>query len=220
MRFFKRKTPALPDFWKTYESSFKEKPSDDLFAQRFVVLDTETTGFDYENDRILSIGALSLQQNTIMVNTVFEVYVQQDYYNVETAKVHCILKEGKDLRITEIETLHQFLAYTGSAVIVAHHAKFDITMINRALVRNGLPKLKNKVLDTSTLYKNALIQSPLITKREQYSLDELADKFDISKKDRHTALGDAYITALVFLKVLGKLRDKNCTTLSKLLRLR
>ncbi|MEA1787636.1 3'-5' exonuclease [Arenibacter sp. GZD96] len=215
-----KKKPPLPAFWEAYEAAFKEKPNDNLWEQRFVVLDTETTGFDYNNDRILSIGALSLQHHTIIVNAVFEVYLHQDYYNVETAKVHCILKKGEYPRISEYQALQQFLAYVGNAIIVAHHAQFDLNMLNRALSRNGLPKLKNRVLDTSTLYKKTLIRSPLLTQKEQYSLDELADKFDISKKDRHTALGDAYITALVFLKVLGKLRDKKVVTLRKILRIR
>lgn len=220
IRFFKKKTPALPEFWQTYEATFKEKQPEDLPAVRFVVLDTETTGFDYDHDRILCIGALQLQAHTIAVASVLEVYVKQSYYNRETAKIHGILREGNALQVTEPEALQDFLAYVGNAVLVAHHARFDLTMINRALQRNGLPKLKNKVLDTSTLYKHTLIRSPLIIKKEQYSLDELADKFDISKEDRHTALGDAYITALLFLKLLPKLREKKFTTLSQLVKLR
>jgi DNA polymerase-3 subunit epsilon len=81
-------------------------------------------------------------------------------------------------------------------------------MINKALERNGLPKLKNKYLDTVVLYKKSLIRSPLIERKDHYSLDELADKFNISKKDRHTALGDAYITALLFLKISKKIKEK------------
>ena len=85
---------------------------------------------------------------------------------------------------------------------------FDDNMCNKALDRNGPPPLKNKLLDTVVLYKKSLLRSPLIERKDHYSLDELADKFNISKKDRHTALGDAYITALLFLKILKKLKEK------------
>ncbi len=215
--FFKKKSAALPDFWQVYEATFKEKQPEEIARARFVVLDTETTGFDYDHDRILCIGALILESQTIAVKKVMEVYIKQDYYNRETAKIHGILKDGNTIQVSELAALKDFLVYVGNAVIIAHHAKFDITMINRALHRNGLPHLKNVVLDTSTLYKKTLIQSPLITKKEQYSLDELADKFDISKKDRHTAVGDAYITALLFLKILSKLREKKITSLQQLI---
>ncbi len=214
--FFRRKAATLPDFWRNYELAFKEKTLEDLNKIRFVVLDTETTGFDYQNDRILCIGALTLQEKKIQVANVLDVYLQQEYYNKETAKVHGILKEEKNRRITEVEALEAFLGYIGNAVLIAHHAKFDITMIDHALKRNGLPKLKNKVLDTSTLYKKTLLNSPLVLRKERYSLDELADKFDISKKDRHTALGDAYITALLFLKIMARLSDKKIETLRQL----
>jgi DNA polymerase-3 subunit epsilon len=58
--------------------------------------------------------------------------------------------------------------------------------------------------------------SNLLERKENYSLDELADKFDICKKDRHTAMGDAYITAIAFLKILKKLREKKEITLKQL----
>jgi DNA polymerase III subunit epsilon len=180
----------------------------DLDTSRFVVLDTETTGFDYENDRILCIGALALQNYSIRVDQSFEIYMQQDHYNKATAQIHGILKATVVNQPTELEALKEFLEFLGDAIIVAHHAIFDISMINKALERNNLPKLANKTLDTGILYKKTLLNSPLLVKKERYSLDDLAEKFDISKKDRHTALGDAFITAIAFLKIVSKLKEK------------
>jgi len=179
-------------------------------------LDTETTGFDYTTDRILCIGAIVLQNNTIPINGSFEVYIQQEHYDQATAKIHGILKEFVIDRPTELEALQQFLDFLGDSIIIAHHTIFDITMINKALERNGLPELKNKTLDTAVLYKKTLLVSNLLERKENYSLDELADKFDISKKDRHTAMGDAYITAIAFLKILNKLRERKEITLRQL----
>ena len=91
-------------------------------------------------------------------------------------------------------------------------------MINHALKRHGMPKLKNRFLDTSALYKRSLIRSPLVKNQDQYSLDELAEKFDIPTQDRHTALGDAYITAIAFLKILGTLKEKGNFSVKHLLK--
>lgn len=197
------------------------KKAEEIFEinnARFVVLDTETTGFDYNKDRILCIGAIVLQNNSISIQDSFEVYIEQEYYNQSTAQIHGILREIVLQRPKELEALQHFLEFLGDSIIIAHHAKFDITMINNALERNGLPKLTNKTIDTAELYKKSLLKSPLLERKENYSLDDLAEKFDISTKDRHTALGDAFITAIAFLKIVEKLRKKRELTLSYLVK--
>ena len=208
----------------SYVWDTSEKPSDeDLFGDinttRFVVLDTETTGFDYEKDRILCIGAIVLQNSKISIQDSFEIFIEQEHYNQDTAQIHGILKDFVLDRPTELEALEQFTAFLEDSIIIAHHTKFDVTMINKALERNELPKLKNRTLDTAVLYKKTLIVSNLLEIKENYTLDDLADKFDISKKDRHTAMGDAYITAIAFLKILKKLREKKEITLKELFRI-
>lgn len=205
---------SLFNFWKKEENLFDENIT--IEETRFIVLDTETTGFDYDNDRILCIGALVLQNGTISVQESLEVYIEQDHYDKSTAQIHGILKAFVIQRPTELEALQQFLEFLGDSIIIAHHTIFDVTMINKALERNGLPQLINKTLDTAYLYKKTLIQSHLFERKDHYTLDDLADKFDISKKDRHTALGDAYITAIAFLKIVKKLKEKKATNLNQL----
>lgn len=174
----------------------------------FVVLDTETTGFDYERDRILCIGALRLKNQQIAVANSFEVYVKQEHYNQESTKVHGILSKEVRPCLTEKEALEQFIQYIGRDVLVAHHAAFDLKMLNKALQRQGMPSISNTVLDTGVLYRKTIINSPVVQKKDRYTLDELADKFDISKKDRHTALGDAYITAIAFIQISNLLKKQ------------
>jgi len=205
---------SLFSFWKKEENLFDENIT--IEETRFVVLDTETTGFDYDNDRILCIGALVLQNGIISIQNSFEVYLEQDHYDKSTAQIHGILKAFVIQRPSELEALQQFLAFLGDSVIIAHHTLFDVTMINKALERNGLPELTNQRLDTAILYKKTLIKSHLFERKDHYTLDDLADKFDISKKDRHTALGDAYITAIAFLKIVSKLKEKKEINLNAL----
>lgn len=211
----KIKTFLLELFGKS-DKSLEDEIQGDIDSTRFVVLDTETTGFDYENDRILCIGAIVLQNYRIPIQESLEVYIQQEHYNKATAQIHGILKASVLDRPNELEALQQLVHFLGDSIIVAHHTFFDISMINKALERNGLSKLNNKTLDTAILYKKTLLNSPLLVRKENYSLDDLADKFDISKKDRHTAMGDAYITAIAFLKILNKLKEKKGFSLQQL----
>jgi len=217
--FLKKKTLEYPEFWNAYEAKFQEELPSLVSQIPFVVFDTETTGFNYKNDRILSIGAVKVRSNELDVSQTFEHYLQQERFNPESVKIHGILKEEKTESLTEEEAIRKFLKYIGNAVLVAHHAVFDIKMINSALKRKGLPKLKNPVLDTGYLYRKTLLNSNLIDREKNYSLDEIAEAFIIDVKDRHTAIGDAFITAIAFLKILGKLDKKKERKLKELLKL-
>ena len=216
--FFKKQKTNYPDFWVHYAEQFQKGLPSELNEVRFVVLDTESTGFDYDNDRILSIGALSLQNGTIEVKQSFEVFLYQHFYHAKNVEIHGILKDERQERITELEALMLFLEFISNSVLVAHHAAFDVKMINEALKRHGMPGLKNKILDTSVLYKKTLIKSPLLIPQEHYTLDHLAEKFDISTRDRHTALGDAYITAIAFLKIIQKLKSQKNFSVKRFLK--
>ena len=196
----------------------EENLNQPIESARFVVLDTETTGFDYINDRILCIGAIVLQNGIINLQNAFEHYMDQEHFDKSSVQIHGIIRSDVLDHKTELQVLQLFLDYLGDSIIIAHHTKFDITMINNALERNGLPELSNKTLDTAVLYKKTLIKSNLLVRKDHYTLDDLADKFDISKKDRHTAIGDAYITAIAFLKILKKLRENKVTLLYQLFR--
>ena len=187
-----------------YLRYFEEKSLADQAKARFIVLDTETTGLNTKKDVILSIGAVAVSESRLKVNDSFEIYLNQPHYKPETAAIHGILKEGKMETVEPERGLKLFLEYIKGDFIVAHHAAFDLEMLNRALEKENLPPLKNKVIDTGNLYRKL----PL-SKSQHISLDELAEKFAVPLQDRHTASGDAYITAIIFLKILSRLRSKS-----------
>ncbi|TXE11844.1 3'-5' exonuclease [Seonamhaeicola algicola] len=206
--WFKRKKQRnYPNFWLTYLEGFKTTSTLPIEATRFIAFDTETTGFDQYKDRILSIGAVSIQNKTIKVNQSLELYLQQDIFNPETVKIHGLMKHGSLKKVSEIEAIEAFINYIGNAVLVAHHARFDFGMVNAMLQRHKLGKLKNEFIDTGVLFKKSkhiIYQNDL----KNYSLDELATELNVPIADRHTASGDALITAMVFLKTLSRLNKK------------
>ena len=214
--FFKKK--KRPQFWQDYEASFSEKTSEYAKETNFVVLDTETTGFHLKKDRIISIGAVKIKGHAIEVQHTFELYIHQNRFNPDTVKIHGITKNDLANAISEEEAISLFLKYIGNSVLVAHHKNFDLGMINQALNRMNLPKLQNKSLDTGSLYKGTRIISNLIDREKKYSLDEVAEAFSIDTKDRHTAAGDAFITAIAFLKITGRLDKKGNLKLKELFR--
>ena len=211
MSWFKK--TSYPEFWNSYSEHFKTKQETGLDALRFVVFDTETTGLNPNQDRILSIGTVGVFQNTIKVSDNFECYLKQDLFKAETVKIHGLLKEGKKIKVDEKTAIIQFLEHIENAVLVAHNASFDVTMINKALKRLELPKLKNTVLDTKDIFNKTDLDK---TTKTNFSLDELSQRFNIPQHDRHTASGDAFITALLFVKLVSHLKKEKNINLNDL----
>lgn len=204
----------LPAFWKAYAASFKNGLSQDLSKVSLVVLDTETTGLSLKKDRILSIGALRIENGQILTKEAFELFLEQEKFNAQTVSIHGIRKTTSVQKIAELEGLKKVLTILENAILVAHHVGFDAGMLNSSLKRHGLPKLKNKTLDTSVLFHRSLPRSQQKA-NGHYTLDELAAFFHISTSDRHTALGDAYITAIAFWHIISKLKPTSTKELLK-----
>lgn len=213
--FWNFKKKVYPEYWEAYLQHFEKKEKKSLDTSRFVALDTETTGFDFHVDRMLSIGAVSIVRNEIAVADSFEIYLEQSHFDPKTVHIHGILQHSKKKKFSEEDAIKKFLIYIENSVLIAHHAVFDIKMINQSLNRMGLPNLKNKIIDTMDLYSSTRIKSNFIDKRAQYSLDEIAEAYSINLMDRHTAPGDALIAALIFLKTTTILKRKKSFRLER-----
>jgi DNA polymerase-3 subunit epsilon len=103
--FRKKYNDNHPDYWKAYVDSFDKKIKKPIQETRFIAFDTETTGFDKKEDRILSIGAVEIINKTIKTNTALEIYIKQDVFKPETVKIHGILKDGDLKKISEEEDI-------------------------------------------------------------------------------------------------------------------
>ncbi|WP_130733814.1 PolC-type DNA polymerase III [Flavobacterium sp. J27] len=186
-----------PEYWKEYLTHFEVKSNE----KRYVVFDCETTGLDTNMDRMLSIGAIAIVNNQIVINDYYECFIAQSIFNAESVPIHGILKEGKEEKITEEEAIVSFLDFIKNATLVGHHIAFDIDMINEALTRLNAGRLKNQYMDTDIMYQRL----KYLPEEQHTSLDELCHIYNIRKTARHTSSGDAYITALLFLKLKRKL---------------
>jgi DNA polymerase-3 subunit epsilon len=198
--WFKKVSKDYPKFWENYLENFEQDP-DELQLKRYVVFDCETTGLDHRKDVILSIGAVAVIESSVIVNDSLELFIKQDLYKSETASIHGILKEGKEEKIVEAEAIIRFLEFIKNATLVGHNVNFDIEMINQALKRLDVGKLKNDSMDTDAMYQ----KFKGLQEDQHSTLDELCKILKVEKSDRHTASGDAFITALVFLKLKKRL---------------
>ena len=184
----------------------------------FTVLDTETTGLNPKEDYILSCGGIKLKGYSMQINTSLEVYLNAPVIKNEAVKVHGIIAKGERTPLSSFG--EKILSYIGADIIVGHHIGFDIAMLEKALKPFGLNKLKNPILDTLDLAvrleKGPSFDAPLVG--NEYSLDQLCKRYGIETEDRHTAAGDAFLTAQLLVKLLKVAEKKGIRTYADLMK--
>lgn len=214
--------PNAPTFWREYIRLFPHKKIDKhqpITATRFIVFDTETTGLNHKQDKLLSIGAVEVLDRQIFVENTFEAFIHQAKTGTkDSIIVHGILQEDLKDGISEASALQQFLSYIGNAVLVGHHVAFDVAMMNGLVEKQIKGKLRNQTLDTFKLaIRFEHFRHAHNTVATNYTLDNLCERYQIRMSDRHTASGDAFITAILFLKLLSRLEKRGIKTLGQLL---
>lgn len=193
--------PFVQEYISAFDGSWTEQtPVDQV---RFVVLDTETTSTDARTARLITIGAVAVKQSQIVLADSFEEMIWVGY-NSSSVTVHGITRDEMRDGVEEEAALQAFLKYLRDGVIVGHHIGHDIETINRAAERNFGFKLQNQSLDTMDLALHLRDDGAFADQAEwdDFSLDALCQLFGIKPHDRHTAGGDAFITAQIFMRLL------------------
>ncbi|MBF4491049.1 3'-5' exonuclease [Flavobacterium sp. JLP] len=186
-----------PDFWKDYLTKFETKPN------RFVVMSTETSGLNPNKDVILSLGAFSVIDDSIVIKDNFESVLLQYKFLEDNGLSNEFIIESKMIKMQEPEAVEAFINFLGNAILVGHHINFDIEMLNSALERLDCGRLKNEALDVDVMYRKLMDVND-----KQFSLDDLCEIFKIPKSDRNSSAEDAYKIALLFLKLKSRLGIK------------
>lgn len=217
-QLFRKSAP--PDFWQAYLKQTRHTLPDNmpLCDVTFAVLDTETTGLNPVKDAILSIGGVKVQHGAIEVTQSLELFLEQlATPRQEDIAIHGIIPADRAGQISIAEAMQQFTAWCGSSVLVGHHIAFDLAILNTALKKLGCGTLRNPSLDTLQLHVRLNGSTQNFFNPGELSLDALAAQYRIALHDRHTALGDAYITAILLLKLLHRIEQRGVKTLRQLM---
>ncbi|WP_420960537.1 DNA polymerase III subunit epsilon [Brucella sp. IR073] len=167
---------------------------------REIVFDTETTGLERLEDRVIEIGGVELI-NRFPTGRTFHVYInpQGRAVHPEALAVHGISNEQLADKPTFPEIANDFLEFFDGARLVAHNAMFDIGFINAELERIGQPPIPTeRVVDTLALARRRHPMGP-------NSLDALCKRYGIdnSRRTLHGALLDSEILAEVYIELIG-----------------
>ncbi len=163
----------------------------------FVAFDTETTGTG-AGARLLEIAGSRFRGEEFLGR--FDALIDPEVpIPEESIRVHQITEEMVRGQSKAKDVLPAFFAFAGDAILVAHNAPFDASIIGLELTRHRLAAPANPILDS---LKAARRMYPA----GAHSLDTLIDLIGLPRQDaRHRAFGDAELVRHLVRKMTASL---------------
>ena len=178
-----------------------------LIALDAFVIDSETTGLDPAKAHIVEIGAVPLKLGRLDEAAALRRLINPGVpIPVTASAIHGIDDAAVATAPGFALAWPEFIEAIAGAVLIGHTIGFDLAVLKRECERSRLPWIHPRTLDTALL---AQVAEPHLG---GYTLEHLASWLGISVAGRHSALGDAILTARIFLALIPKLRDGNIRT--------
>ena len=176
----------------------------------YTVFDTETTGLQPgAGDEIIQIGATRIVAGKLRRQECFEQLVDPQRSVPEAGvAIHGIqpaMLRGQPVIDAVLPAFH---AFAHDTVLVAHNAAFDMRFLQLKQERTGV-RFEQPVLDT------LLLSAVIHPQQESHRLEAIAERLGVTVLGRHSALGDAMVTAEVFVKMLPLLQAMGIATLGQ-----
>lgn len=183
-------------------------PQSPLDRLPVAVIDTETTGLDMDADRIVSVAAIRLHGSRVFRHLTLDRLVNPGQpIPTRATAVHGISTAMVGGAPSFAEVLPDLAGFLSGLVAVGHCVGFDLGMLERETLRAGAGWKPPPSLCTMRL------AAALFGETDQLSLDVITDRLGVSVQGRHTALGDALVTAEVYVRMLPLLAEAGVLTL-------
>ena len=194
------------NFFKNWNrKKLKDNKYDFLFDEatknEYVCLDCETSGLNPRKDEILSIGAVHIKDNKILMRKTFNIFLKpSNNIAAESIKIHHIRAIDLENGMEPKDAILQLLEFIGSKPIVGYYIKFDVAIISRYTKKIIGINLPNETIEVSSMYYK--------TRKKSSDYEFIDLKFDTILKNlnipalgKHDALNDAIMTSMMFLKL-------------------
>ncbi|NOU99169.1 ATP-dependent DNA helicase DinG [Paenibacillus planticolens] len=175
---------------------------------KFAVLDFETTG-SQPADEIIQVGLVIIDQFQII-----DRYTSLVNPGIGIPSSITTLTGITDEMVADAPTLDQVMSdmfpLLFDCVLVAHHAAFDLSFLQKGLTKTGYPPFSGRVLDTMDMLR---ILFPSISSLQ---LSMVAGLFGIDHERPHQADSDAEVTAEIWIVCLERLLGLPLLTVQRL----
>lgn len=184
-----------------------------LSTQRFVVVDLEATGLHTGKDKILSIGAVTVEGSAILMGEQFERTLKREQLKLnESVLIHQIAPSELAGGMRPETALLDFIEFVGDSPLVAFYADFDQRLLQREMRDLLGYAFKHHFFDLAEV-------APLLNPEHgmrQPRMDDWIGFFKLNVMQRHNACADALATAELLLIFLKQAQAQNILTLKQL----
>ncbi|MDC8803074.1 3'-5' exonuclease [Halomonas pacifica] len=170
-------------------------------GDEMVAIDCETTGLDTRRAELVSLAAVRLKGDRVLTSQSLDLRLARPAsLSGDSIRIHRL--RGIDLEGGDsIEAaLAKFLDFVGNRPLVGWCLEFDLVILNRYLRAHLGFELPNARVEVSQAYAKALRRSrPELIPNLRF--EAVAEALEVPVMGRHTALGDAVTTALMYTRV-------------------
>lgn len=173
-----------------------------IYESTYVVFDVETTGLSAVHNDLIQIAGTKMHKGNPIAE--FDEFINPGYpisdFTTElTGITQDHVKNAKPL----YEVLKAFQTFCQGSILVAHNATFDVGFMNLNYQRNGMPIIKQPVIDTLEFARN------LYPWMKRFGLSQLTKKFQIGLEHHHMANYDAEATGRLLYVFLNEVRERH-----------
>jgi len=176
-----------------------------------MVIDTETSGFSVGKDRILSAAAIIIENGCMQLGASMAWLVRQEGIEVtESSPVHGLVPADLERGLSERQFLEELLPMLHGRVVVGHHIQFDVRMLDEVMRRIMGTKWRNPYIDTAQMAMDELhaFHRTGYANQPMPGLDDVCSELSLYPMERHSAWGDAFTTAEIYLLLCARMRQR------------
>lgn len=185
---------------------------------RFLVIDTETTGLDVDNDDVIEFYGLAIGEDKV---DSLHLYIKSNRDSTEQALgKHGLTKEKLNELSTESQKdslirIANFMTAHNDSLLVGQNLAFDLSMIKSNFSRYQATYDDAKLVEVfdcfDTMYADKMLKP---NKRGKHDLHTLADEYDTKIKPDHSAKNDVFATWQIAMIQIAKMNQNAGRTLT------
>lgn len=150
----------------------------------YVIIDIETDGLNFRENKIIEIGALKVEGEKIsQFHRLIKVEQELPIHISSLTGITLDLLEMKGVDLSD--AIHEFINFIGENILVGYNINFDISFLNNSLKQLKRTPLNNRILDIQAIVKK---EQPFL---ESYSLQNVLESYGVEEIVPHRALEDA-----------------------------